>query len=414
MIINMSIETSTVPSLWKCARIVPVPKSNGDYRPISLLCHPAKILERIVLKKWLLPSLTKEFNPQQFAFVPYGFTGTTIALTYLRGWILNKIYKDGGSVRLLTFDFKKAFDKVSHLVLLMSVSQCFGIKNNLLKWLYSYLKNRFQSVSPLLEWKACSSGVPQGSILGPILFSMLIDSLKVASPNSALILYADDASIVHHFTDPDEDCSQLEIDNFVAWAKLNKMFINHSKCQSIIFCSPSSSLKTIKPRLKIDGIPIEEVDEMKLLGVYFSSNLQMSSHSDVVYSKCCTSMTAIRKLKCFGTPADILWQCYIYLVFSHLSYAWPVFCEISLNRFETLEKQALNLCGYHSQPKVKERLHNICLRLMKQVVKENKHPLRDLFITRSRTRSLRHQRLLLPKSNNSFLLKTFIKYYSFS
>jgi hypothetical protein len=165
ILFNFSTSQYIIPTLWKQAIVVPIPKSNNEHRPISLLCHPAKILEKLVLSKWIVLSLQKPFSPTQFAFVlnvKYG--GCSNVLTLARIWTL-KAFDDGAQyVRWVAVDLKKAFDVTSHKTILDTPVNHFHVNNSAVLWLHDYFVDRFQGVvtnlnssSPLLP---CTSGVP--------------------------------------------------------------------------------------------------------------------------------------------------------------------------------------------------------------------------------------------------------------
>ena len=152
-------------------------KWQNEYRPISLLNVIGKIFEKIFLKQYLLNSIKIPWQPHQYAFIPNRPTGTSLALTSIRIWCLNAIDKLRGTVRLIAIDFRKAFDKVDHAVLLNVALNRFKIDHALIKMLSSYLSNRKQKVINASLFLQVSSGIPQGSILGPVLFCMVIGQL---------------------------------------------------------------------------------------------------------------------------------------------------------------------------------------------------------------------------------------------
>src|SRR5207249_1176968 len=131
-ICHLSLQQGTIPDIWKEANIKPLKKPNGEYRPISLLCTLSKVLEKLVAKVWITPLLGNKFNKHQFAFTPSGNCGTTNALTFITNWLLQRTDPVGSSARLITLDFKKAFDKISHNVIINSLHKDFSCTPELL------------------------------------------------------------------------------------------------------------------------------------------------------------------------------------------------------------------------------------------------------------------------------------------
>jgi hypothetical protein len=408
LIFNRSFSQLKFPSAWKKAHVIPIKKKNSEYRPISLLCSAAKILEKIALKQWLTPSLQKKFNPFQFAFVPGPYKGTTNALTMMVLWSLNKLTSSGGYVRCISIDFKKAFDKISHLVVLLTAKNDFNLPDSVTTWIKSYFGHRSQKVivsgvSPdSIPWTNITSGVPQGSVLGPFLFAMVVNGMSVLDNSRSLLnLYADDTTLLHYVGRDDIDNAQEEMNNLLSWSLRTKMHINNEKTQLIDFSLEGYNGLPIT----VAGSKLETQSTIKLLGMTLQNNLKWESHFKIVHQKCCAGMSAIQRLVSYGIPDDLTWKTYLALVFSHMAYAWPAFCDISHNqlmKLSAIEKRASVLCNKHpciNQPA--KRLEGICLRLIKKVATLSDHPLRSLFLVRNILRNLRNSRklqLLHPKS----------------
>jgi len=187
VIMNASLKQGFFPSNWKKANIVPIPKGKDDFRPISLLPVASKIIEKTFLQHILFPFLCNKFDPYQFGFVPSKYTGTSRATLNIHLQTLNNLTNDGGYVRCLAVDFLKAFDKASHKKILQHCAEDFNVPVNILKWIQSFLTGRQQRVisqDHAADWVSCTSGVPQGSILGPILFCTLVNNFATIHPRS--------------------------------------------------------------------------------------------------------------------------------------------------------------------------------------------------------------------------------------
>lgn len=199
---NFSLTLGEIPAEWKCSNIVPIPKSSetsiaSNYRPISLLSHPSKLLERHVHS-----ILSNEldnigfFSNSQFGFRPGRGTGNAIA-SATSTWF--RYLEDRSDVCVAFFDFAKAFDTIPHQALSNKISSL-GIHPSLLNWLANYLSHRQQRV--VLENSSSSylpvrSGVPQGSILGPLLFTIYVNDILLVPfhDNTTPYMYADDLSL---------------------------------------------------------------------------------------------------------------------------------------------------------------------------------------------------------------------------
>ena len=219
LIFNSSLQSGIFPSAWKCSKIIPIPKTSpssslpSDYRPISLLPIISKLLERhvfnILLDICLDNNLISDF---QFGFLPN--RSTTSALLYATHFISSSL-NSHLSVCGIFLDLKKAFDSVPHQPLI-DVLSSLNIPSFLVNWIHSYLTSRSQFVyingsfshkSPVL------SGVPQGSILGPLLFLLYINKIcqTKISPHSKLVVYADDILLLHTINSP-TDFSSVQSD----------------------------------------------------------------------------------------------------------------------------------------------------------------------------------------------------------
>ena len=283
---NLSLSSSNLPSIWKQALIIPVPKpgkpapNSTSYRPISLLCPASKVLERCILP--LLSPLSP--SSSQHGFRPNHSTTTALLPTVSR--IANGFNERKPPLRTATvaIDISKAFDAVQHSLLLDQICDT-DLHPNLVHWLACYLRGRqsrvkWQGVSS--PWRNVKTGVPQGSVLGPILFNFFVSDCPVAQPS-----YADDFTFccsAVEVTDLEAGL-QADIDQVVAWAETKMLRIAPDK-SSITFFTPDKARQSrTHPQVTIAGtaIPLDKCP--RILGVRFDTHFTFSSHAmDVVRS----------------------------------------------------------------------------------------------------------------------------------
>ena len=293
-IFNLSLSTGYIPPEFKVARVIPLHKCGekdlyGNYRPISLLPTFSKLFEYIVneqIRSFF--NCFKLFTKSQFGFR----LGSEPAMAVSK--FVDAIFKAQNEISLGIFiDAKKAFDTIDHNILLKKLER-YGFRGPELKLVENYLKNRFQVtevdgvVSSLVKILA---GVPQGSILGPLLFIIYINDLPAASGFNSF-LFADDTSF--HLCDKNLKDLQVranaELEQVERWFNSNKMVLNSKKTKYILFGVPKSQRKT-NFELKIGGEILNRVSEsnsekfVKLVGIALDENLSFKYHINHIKAK---------------------------------------------------------------------------------------------------------------------------------
>ena len=279
IIFNMSLQTLTFPERWKEALIIPIPKAANirdiqNFRPIAKLPTFCKVFESIIYHR-ILTHVKPVISDFQHGFLPHRSTASNLAtLTDHVAFEINK----GQQVDVVYTDFKKAFDTVNHDILLQKLKM-FNFSPSAIKIMASYLSNRKLAVSyksNISRSYNMTSGVPQGSNLGPLLFLMFINDLPRTVTYSHTLLYADDLKLYKTIYCP-ADCIALQkdINNVHEWCKANKLPLNIAKCKTMTFTYKKNVL--MYP-YNISGTEIERPPIIKDLGVKFDPSLSFSEH----------------------------------------------------------------------------------------------------------------------------------------
>ena len=347
-IFNMSFANGTFPDKLKTAKIIPVfkkgdPSSYTNYRPISLLSCFSKILERLMFNRiYSFISMHDILSHNQYGFRP-GHS-TELALIDVIDKLCTKLDNKKISVGIF-LDLSKAFDTIDHYILLNKLSH-YGIRGTALSWMQTYLTNRHQYTSmngtnsDLLTLKC---GVPQGSILGPLLFIIYVNDISQISYNANVTLFADDTSIF--FDDDNIDmlyntiCNELP--KFTDWFAVNKLSLNIDKTNYIVF-NRGTKYKWDR-NIHIDGKIVDHVYKTKFLGVVIDSKLTWHDHISTICKIIARNTGILSRLK-YSVPQHILKTIYQTLVLPHMSYCtivWSGTSRIHLHPLEILQKRAI-------------------------------------------------------------------------
>jgi hypothetical protein len=297
---NLSLSQGVVPSEWKLANLSPIlktddPTLSSNYRPISLLNTISKVLERCVFNH-----CSKHLEPQIY-HLQHGFMkgrSTVTQLVEVYDDIVNSV-ASGKEVDVLYLDLAKAFDKVPHNLLLLKL-QLHGITGQLLLWMQSYLSERKQRVvleGASSDWLPVTSGVPQGSILGPLLFLVYVNDVpSCIINNSNIALFADDSKLYRAMgTNYDHNLLQADLDCLHTWSLSSGLDFNSRKCK-VLHISKKKSTREMNRNYSLGDQPIECVSSFVDLGITISHNLSWADHIEKIVVKANKTLGLMKRI----------------------------------------------------------------------------------------------------------------------
>lgn len=301
---NRSLLSSTFPSAWKSGKVVPLFKSGqrcnpGNYRPITVLPTVSKILEKAVhiqVYNYLLEH--KILTPRQFGFRPQ--LSTEIAITHFTDSVLDSM--DKGRVTGAVFlDLSKAFDTIDHMSLLQKLTNV-GFTSSAVDWFKSYLSQRTQVTfvgDASSSAKHVPVGVPQGSVLGPLLFIIYINELPSVVNSCEVSFYADDTVIYYSTSDFQdlEDKLNCDLANICQWFNDNFLTLNVSKCKFVLFGNQNKLRSCSHLSLKINDHVLERHESFKYLGVKINQNMSWSDHIETMSNKISQRLCLLRRIR---------------------------------------------------------------------------------------------------------------------
>jgi hypothetical protein len=349
-ILNLSLKHGIVPSKMKLAKVLPIFKSGetshiSNYRPISLLPAFSKVLEKIVYAR-LFKYLSKHniLIPEQYGFRES--LSTDLAILELQDRVAG--FMASGSWCLgLFLDLSKAFDTINHSILLSKL-ESYGVRGVALDWFKNYLCGRKQYCtvnSTISDTMQITCGVPQGSILGPLLFLVYINDIQTVIKQGKPILFADDTNIIYSHENLDNLCSIVnsELEIITNWFLANRLSVNASKTKYILFHTPNRQNLANTTPIKISGQALERVQSIKFLGVLIHEHLSWKAHLDEKANRVARSIGVLYRLK-HQLPDYTLLTLYNSLISPHFHYAitaWGNSQQQYVKRLEILQKKAI-------------------------------------------------------------------------
>jgi hypothetical protein len=348
IIINQCFSKGIFPNSLKIAKVIPFYKKNqnylfDNYRPVSILPSISKVFEKIMHTQ-----IYDYLNENKLLYVSqYGFRAlhsTELATLELINRITHELDK-GQSPISVFIDLSKAFDTIDHNILIRKLKY-YGFSTNSVNLVKDYLSNRRQYV----EYDEINShelnittGVPQGSVLGPLFFIIYLNDLNKVNSSFTPIIYADDTTLLASLNQFHSDTNSLsvninsELSKYSTWLKLNKLSLNCNKTSAMIFHMPNKNVEY--PEIFINNVAIKYVKEFNYLGILLNENLSWYSHVNYISKKTSKAVFVLNKLKHF-LPQSILFTIYSSLILPYLNYGALIW-ERSASRLFILQKKAM-------------------------------------------------------------------------
>ena len=364
LIINQSLITGIFPDDLKITKVVPLHKKNDktkmdNYRPVSLLPAISKVFEKVAHKQ-----LYDYFKENELFYTgQYGFRdehSTEQAALEL----VDRLHTDMDKTKIpiaIYMDLSKAFDTLDHNILLHKLKY-YGVQGSAISWFHSYLTNRYQYVEindSKSNPRLLKTGVPQGSVLGPLLFLIYMNDVPNSSSILKFILFADDTSLLDtinlsispngNFNNERLNCELIKIYD---WLAVNRLSLNVSKTKFMVFHHTNKVLPQ-NLEIKINNIPVERVKEFCFLGLTINENLTWKTHIQKISNKVMKHSGILNKLKHY-LPQNILRTLYCSLIQSQLTYCilvWGFDC----GRIVKVQKKSIRIItcskfGAHTEP----------------------------------------------------------------
>jgi len=369
----MSLSEGIFPTKFKLAIVKPLFKNGNkesmrNYRPISMICNFSKLLEKIV-KYRLMSFLEKHhlLSKNQFGFRPG--VGTVDAIYSVSRHIYKGLDRGDKTVGIF-LDFAKAFDTVDHKILLKILPN-FGIKNNSLSWFASYLKDRMQMVmvnDVLGKELVFNCDVPQGSVLGPILFIIYINSICDSQTDGSIFTYADDTCLLYSDTSWDSVYAKAStgLKQIIRKLNIKKITLNLDKTEFIAFSiyscqSPFEEIEITDNIHNRNGCKIKRVTRVRYLGLIFDQNRKWQLHINSMTMCLRTIMYKIYCLRKIISPMRIVYLSLYQAIFQYGIIAWGGSYENAIKPLTIQQNKIVRKCLDKNTLEGSNKLNYKCL-----------------------------------------------------
>ena len=345
MLFTRSLNDGELPKDWKTANVTPIHKkgrkdSAENYRPISLTSQVCKVLESIIREKMIMHFMNSNIlSEAQHGFVP-GRSCVSQLLQVIEEW--TESLDDGNPIDVLYLDFKKAFDSVAHNRLIVTLHSL-GIRGKLLDWIRDFLRNRKQRV--ILEgaasnWSPTTSGVPQGSVLGPTLFIAAVYSLPHVIKSSVMI-YADDTKVYRPISSlQDTEQLQQDLNSILSWSEKWQLPFNKSKCKIMHIGSRNPLAEYSMANHKL-----ERTTQEKDLGIMVDDSLLFHAHADMIVARAYQTLAVINRtfLNLDEVILPLIYKALVRPILEYANTVWgPIFIG-DMWKVEKVQKRATRM-----------------------------------------------------------------------
>jgi len=341
-IFRLSLDSMKLPAIWKDSIIMPIFKSGkrdnvGNYRPISLTCVLCRTLERIIAQQLTDYLITHDIiSKHQYGFMKQRSTNTQL-ITCLEDWY--KALYEEKNIDVIYIDYKKAFDSVPINLLLYKLDKI-GIKGKLYGWISNFLTNRTFRVKIADKFSSSRtvySGVPQGSVLGPLLFIIYINDLpRFLSKNTNIVIYADDVKIYKAYkTEIERNELQSDLSKIEQWSKIWALDISSTK--TFVFHLGN---KNCHHDYFINGIKLSQVEVIRDLGVNIDNKLKFDKHIAITTKKAYFKAHQIfRNIKSKSPKTwNILYKSYVRPQLEYATESWNPILKQDINKLERVQR----------------------------------------------------------------------------
>jgi hypothetical protein len=372
-IFNRSLLDGKVPDAWKSAQVCPIHKKGpksicNNYRPVSLTSIACKMMESIIRDNIMEYMKTnKYFSDKQFGFLP-GRSTVLQLLKMLDTW--TEALDNGDVIEVLYLDIQKAFDTVPHRRLLLKL-EALGIKDHILAWIKDFLNRRTQFVQIGTTKSAkfpVTSGVPQGSVLGPVLFVVYINDLP-DHIKSHILMFADDTKLYQIHDGRSNNAIQDDIHELDIWTMKWQLKFHPEKCKQMIVSTRRRDQAVEERWMKqrkgeeVNIVGLKKVNEEKDLGITFDHELNFKEHISKIIIKASQVMGIIRRTF-KSLDIEIFKPLYISLVRSRLEYGqsiWSPYKKGDIKRIEAVQRNATRQINGFRELSYNERLQRLKL-----------------------------------------------------
>lgn len=349
VIFNLSLSSGIFPDIWKYSFLKPIHKSGSrenveNYRAICLQSEIPKLLDYFV-SRHLTEQYKQLFVKEQHGFLHGKSTSTNLALY---SSTIVAALEDRLQVDSVYTDFSKAFDRVNHKILLAKL-ESMGLGGSLLMWVGSYLSGRRQGVrvgSSVSADIVVTSGVPQGSHCGPVLFNLFVNDIPGYVKHSKVLMFADDLKLFKVIeNEGDSLLLQCDLDCLAEWCSKNDLALNLEKCCCITFARITAPIMST---YSINMVPVKRVGMVRDLGVTFDSEFTFSTHIDQIVAKAYRVLGFVnRSSRTFSV--NTLRVLYCSIVRSVLEYSaiiWSPYYHVHIDRIEGVQRKFLRICAF--------------------------------------------------------------------